>query len=290
VAAEDQDLLIMLLVALAVLGVAALLATAVSVRLRRENQRLLAEVESLRRPVLGRPVLEGAPHRAAKAAGWAVRAVVDTAGRVRERGFVGGVLLAPIEELAGWALQGEDEIEAAAMPDGTVAFLFSDIEGSTELNERLGDREWIKVLAAHDRAVRAAVTRHGGHVVKTQGDGFMVAFGSAEDAVATAVDVQRAVPGGHRRLRHADVRVRIGVHVGPAVSRDGDYFGRNVAMAARVAARARGGQVLVSEDVRTALVDGSAPEDRSDDRLVALDPVELKGLAGKHVLYAVSTG
>jgi adenylate cyclase len=285
VAAEDQDLLVVLLVALAVLGVAALLATADSVRLRRENQRLLAEVESLRRPVL-----EGAPHRAARAAGWAVRAVVDTAGRVRERGFVGGVLLAPVEELVGWALQGEEEIEAAAMPDGTVAFLFSDIEGSTELNERLGDREWIKVLAAHDRAVRAAVTRHGGHVVKTQGDGFMVAFGSAEDAVATAVDVQRAVPGGHRRLRHADVRVRIGVHVGPAVSKDGDYFGRNVAMAARVAARARGGQVLVSEDVRTALVDGTAPEDGSDDGLVALDPVELKGLAGKHVLYAVSTG
>jgi adenylate cyclase len=283
VAAEDQDLLVVLLVALAVLGVAALLATAVSVRLRRENQQLQAEVESLRRPVLGRPALEGAPHRAAKAAGWAVRAVVDTAGRVRERGFVGGVLLAPIEELAGWALQGEDEIEAAAMPDGTVAFLFSDIEGSTELNEQLGDPEWIKVLAAHDRAVRAAVDRHGGHVVKTQGDGFMVAFGSAEDAVATAVDVQHAVPGGHRRLRRADVRVRIGVHVGPAVSRDGDYFGRNVAMAARVAARARGGQVLVSEDVRAAL----GPD---NERLVALDPVELKGLAGEHVLYAVPTG
>jgi adenylate cyclase len=282
VAAEDQDLLVGMLVAVGLLGLVALTTTVVALRLRRENQRLLAQVESLRRPVL-----ESAPHRAAKAAGWAVRAVVDTAGRVRERGFVGGVLLAPIEELAGWALQGEEEIAAAAMPDGTVAFLFSDIEGSTELNERLGDREWIKVLAAHDRAVRAAVDRHGGHVVKTQGDGFMVAFGSAEDAVATAVDVQRAVPGGHRRLRRADVRVRIGVHVGPAVSKDGDYFGRNVAMAARVAARARGGQLLVSEDVRTAMVDGEGPD---DERLVALDPVELKGLAGKHVLYAVPTG
>jgi adenylate cyclase len=275
VAAEDQDLLVWLVVALAAVAVAS---TVVAVRLRRENELLRGELASLRRPQL-----EGAPQKALQAAGWAMRAVVDTAGRVRERGFVGGVLLAPIEELAGWAMQGQDEIAAAAMPDGTVAFLFSDIEGSTELNERLGDRDWIKVLTVHDRLVRKAVERHGGHVVKTQGDGFMVAFGSAADAVATAVAVQRAVPDAHRRLRQAAVRVRIGVHVGPAVSRDGDYFGRNVAKAARVAARAAGGQVLVSEEVRDALLDDEGAE------LASAGTFELKGLAGEHTLYAVPT-
>ena len=278
-AAEDQDLLVWLVVALAVLAVVAGTATVLAVRLRRENETLRAELVSLRRPQL-----EGAPQKALQAAGWAMRAVVDTAGRVRERGFVGGVLLAPIEELAGWAMQGQDEIAAAAMPDGTVAFLFSDIEGSTELNERLGDRGWIKVLTVHDRLVRKAVERYRGHVVKTQGDGFMVAFGSAADAVATAVAVQRAVPDGHRRLRQAAVRVRIGVHVGPAVSRDGDYFGRNVAKAARVAARAGGGQVLVSEEVRDAML---AEDDGAE--FTSAGTFELKGLAGEHTLFAVPT-
>ena len=79
-----------------------------------------------------------------------------------------------------------------AGPDGSVAILFSDIEGSTELNERLGDKEWVRLLARHDAAVRSAIERHGGHVVKTQGDGFMAAFGSPEPAVRSAIAVQQA--------------------------------------------------------------------------------------------------
>ncbi|WP_203231303.1 adenylate/guanylate cyclase domain-containing protein [Nocardioides caldifontis] len=270
-----------LLVALVVVSVvslgAAVAAGVLAVRLRGENRRLREELEELRRPLR-----DAAPQKALQAAGWAVRTVVDTAGRVRERGIVGGLLLAPIEELTGWALQGEDEIAAAARPDGTVAFLFSDIEGSTGLNDRLGDREWVRVLAAHDRAVRAVVGRHGGHVVKTQGDGFMVAFGTPDQAVAAAVEVQRVVPARHRRLRRTGVRVRIGVHVGSAVSREGDYFGRNVAKAARVAARAEGGQVLVSEEVRAAL----HPDERLE--VTPVGTVELKGLPGGHPLHAVA--
>ena len=274
-AAEDQHLLVWLLVALAVLAVVAGAASVVAVRLRRENEKLHAELASLRRPQL-----EGAPQKALQAAGWAMRAVVDTAGRVRERGFVGGVLLAPIEDLAGWAMQGQDEIAAAAMPDGTVAFLFSDIEGSTELNERLGDRAWIKVLTVHDRLVRRAVERHGGHVVKTQGDGFMIAFGDARAAVLCSLGVQQALDEDPERWD--EIRVRMGVHMGTSVRRGDDLFGRNVAMAARVAGLAGGGEILISEPVHEA-VGGLAGYRFGPPR-----EVELKGLQGTHMVYAVA--
>lgn len=234
-----------------------------------------AELERLRDQ---QPLLT--PTVAQQAAGWAVKTVVGTAVRVRERGFVGGLLLAPIEELTQWAAEDRDEIAAVAAPDGTVTILFSDIEDSTRLNERLGDDRFVRLLAEHDRVVRAAVGRRGGHVVKSQGDGFMVVFGSPAAAVAAARTIQRRVSGpGSRRLRRTPIRVRIGIHAGTAVARDGDYFGRNVAKAARVAALAEGGQILVTDEVREALGD-----------TVPLQPCgtqELKGLAGGHALWLV---
>ena len=135
-----------------------------------------------------------------------------------------------------------------AGPDGSVAILFSDIEGSTELNERLGDKEWVRLLARHDAAVRSAIDRHEGQVVKTQGDGFMAAFPSPEQAVRSAISIQQAFDRG-RRKGPAAVLVRIGIHHGDVVHRDNDIFGRNVAQAARVAALAKGGEILVSDTV-----------------------------------------
>ncbi|MGM3214181.1 adenylate/guanylate cyclase domain-containing protein, partial [Klebsiella pneumoniae] len=74
-----------------------------------------------------------------------------------------------------------------ASRDGTVTLFFSDIEGSTALNDELGDRTWVRVVAWHDRVVRARVVENDGHVVKTQGDGFMVAYADAVQAVRCAV-------------------------------------------------------------------------------------------------------
>jgi class 3 adenylate cyclase len=144
-----------------------------------------------------------------------------------------------------------------ALPSGTVTFVFSDIEGSTTLLKRLGER-YGEVIAEHRRIVRETFGAQGGVEIDTQGDSFFYAFASARDAVAAAVDVQRAHadhawPDGER------VRVRIGLHTGePAVVEEG-YVGVDVVRAARLAAAGQGGSVLLSEATR-ALLGSSLPE------------------------------
>ncbi len=177
---------------------------------------------------------------------------------------------------------GSVRVAATTTPDGTVAILFSDIEGSTALNHELGDGGWVRLLAKHDAVATRAVGRHGGHVVKTQGDGFMVAFPSATAAVAAAGEVQRRITRARPGSRLAGVAVRIGVHRGSAVHRDGDLFGRNVAYAARVAAQADGGEVLVSDTVLEALEADGTPVPVLESR-----EVDLKGIPGTQVVHAL---
>ncbi len=144
------------------------------------------------------------------------------------------------------------------VPSGTVTFMFTDVEGSTALWER-EPQLMAEALARHDNVVREAVVAHGGYVFSTGGDGFAVAFGRARDAVSAAVALQRALlversPDGVR------LRVRIGLHTGEAIERDGDYFGSSVNRAARLMSLAAGGEVFVSsstaELVRDRLPDG----------------------------------
>lgn len=210
----------------------------------------------------------------------AAKVMVDTASRVREQGF-GRALRGSIAEISGWAESEQPEIRRFAADDGTVGILFSDIEDSTALNEELGDREWMRVLSAHDKIVRDSVERNDGHIVKSQGDGFMLAFADVEDALRCAVDVERAIEKGNRRLRKTPIKVRIGIHVGSAVAKDGDLFGRNVAYAARVAGEADGGEILVSEPVRERL------GGENGFRWSKPRTVELKGLPGEHQVFAV---
>jgi class 3 adenylate cyclase len=210
----------------------------------------------------------------------AVKTVWQTANLVRKEGF-GAAVRSSIEDLADWAEVERPDL-ARVTPDGKVAILFSDIEESTALNERLGDRAWVKLIGEHDKLVRKLVRQRSGHVVKSQGDGFMIAFAHAEEAVRCGIDMQDALQKEAERKRHNRVRVRIGVHMGRSVRRGDDLFGRNVAMAARVAAEADGGEILVSDTVREALSDC---EDLSfDDGRDA----DLKGFAGTHRLYAVA--
>ena len=137
-----------------------------------------------------------------------------------------------------------------ALPSGRVAFVFTDIEDSTVLFVRLGDA-YRAVLAQHDTILRGAVVRWGGVEVKSAGDGLFLAFADPVDAVNACADAQRALhaagwPDG------VTIRVRMGVHVGPADPDDGDYVALAVNQAARVSAAAHGGQVLLSEEVRRA--------------------------------------
>lgn len=211
----------------------------------------------------------------------AVRRVIRTASKVRSHG-IGGLIQSTVEDLQSWASDDERaDILNMAASDGTVTLFFSDIEDSTPLNDRLGDSTWVRVLAAHDRVLRAQIERYRGQVVKTAGDGFMVAFRDAEAACRAALGIQRDLPRDVTLRRYGPILVRIGIHTGQVVARDGDYFGRNVAMAARVANLAHGGEILASDAVREALDEDAALT------LVERDAVELKGLAGEHVVWEI---
>ncbi len=104
----------------------------------------------------------------------AVKTVWQTANLVRKEGF-GAAVRSSIEDLADWAEVERPDL-ARVTADGKVAILFSDIEESTALNERVGDRAWVKLIGEHDKLVRKLVKERSGHVVKSQGDGFMIAF------------------------------------------------------------------------------------------------------------------
>ncbi len=207
----------------------------------------------------------------------AIRTVWQTADSLIKKG-VGATVRNSIEDLAGWARVERPDL-ARLTADGQVVIVFSDIEGSTELNDALGDRDWVKLLEQHNKLFYKHVDEHGGHVVKTQGDGFMIAFGDARAAVLCSLGVQQALDEDPERWD--EIRVRMGMHMGTSVRRGDDLFGRNVAMAARVAGLAGGGEILVSDTVHDA-VDGLAGIRFGPPR-----EVELKGLQGTHTVYAI---
>lgn len=131
------------------------------------------------------------------------------------------------------------------LPSGTVTFLFSDIEGSTRLLQRLGQR-YVEALAEHQRLLRAAWAAHAGVEVDTQGDAFFVAFARAQDALAAAVDAAQALaaypwPDG------TTLAVRIGLHTGSPTLAGDKYVGIDVHRAARIASAGHGGQILLSQ-------------------------------------------
>jgi class 3 adenylate cyclase/tetratricopeptide (TPR) repeat protein len=162
-----------------------------------------------------------------------------------------------------------------AATDGRLTILFSDIEGYTSMTERLGDRRAQAVVRAHNEIVRNAVAEHGGTEVKNQGDGFMLAFAEPGEALECARAIRRAIAGHDFGADVGTVQVRMGVHTGEVIREAQDFYGRTVIMAARIAALAQGGEVLVSQAAGDA-APGSA--------LGAPRTVELKGLAGEHAV------
>jgi class 3 adenylate cyclase len=173
------------------------------------------------------------------------------------------------------------DLGPAAAPDGTVTIMFSDIEDSTVLTDRLGDRRWMELLRAHNEIITQAVESHDGFNVKSQGDGFMLAFSSGRRAIHCAIDIQRALAELRESEPDSSVRVRIGLHAGEAIRDQDDFFGRNVILAARVASEAKGDEILVSSLLRE-LVSSSGDIDFGGSR-----EVELKGLPGVHTICEV---
>jgi adenylate cyclase len=271
--------------AVVILGVLLCAAFAAVVALSIQLTRTRSEVDELQAALEVESGATRAPRttQAVQTAGLAMRTALDTVARMRERG-VRSTLLESIDDFTRWALEDRGEIARVAGPDGEVTIFFSDIENSTALNSELGDEEWVKLLAAHDKLLHTYVDRHRGMIVKSQGDGYMVVFSTPELALGASLDIQRALSAKRqrsRRLRRTPIRVRIGLHTGTAIEKEGDYFGRNVAMAARVASMADGGEILVSTDIAERLADSS------EFAFTEEDTVEFKGLPGEHRLFSV---
>jgi eukaryotic-like serine/threonine-protein kinase len=201
--------------------------------------------------------------------------------RLEERGARGIDLTSSIEAVAISVEHDRPDLAPVAAPDGTVTIMFSDIEASTHLTERLGDPAWLALLRRHDRIVRRQLMAHGGFEVKSQGDGFMMAFGSARSAVHCAIAIQAEFT--HYRERHPGepLHVRIGLHTGEVVRERDDFYGKNVILAARIAGQARGDEILVSALLRE-LVSSTREFVFADER-----ELELKGLSGSHLVYCV---
>jgi class 3 adenylate cyclase len=154
----------------------------------------------------------------------------------------------------------------------TVTLLFTDVAGSTELMERLGDDAADRVRREHFATLREASRAHDGTVVKNLGDGLMLAFASALGAVACAVAMQQRIAACNEAVGDERMGLRIGVNAGEAICVEGDYFGTPVVVAKRLCDRAQSGQVLVSDVVLTLV--GA----RSGHGFTALGPQSLKGL------------
>jgi predicted ATPase/class 3 adenylate cyclase len=171
---------------------------------------------------------------------------------------------------------------ATSAPTGTVTFLFTDIEGSTRLEQEIGTVRYAGLRERHREILRTTFLIHGGAEQSTEGDSFFVVFGSAREAVAAAVEAQRAL-ATEPWPADAPIRVRMGLHSGEAGMAGGTLVGLDINRAARIAAAAHGGQILVSDATR-ALITTGLPD---DVRLRDLGEHRLRDLAGPERLVQI---
>jgi predicted ATPase/class 3 adenylate cyclase len=160
-----------------------------------------------------------------------------------------------------------------AQPAGTVTLLFTDIEGSTRLLERLGRERYADALTLHRRLLRGAFEQHGGYEVDYEGDAFFVVFSRAEDAVAAAASAQHALAAAEWP-DDQEFRVRMGIHTGEPLAVPPKYVGLDVHRAARIMAAGHGGQVLLSQTTRDLLDDRFAVRDLGEHRLKDLSAAQ----------------
>jgi predicted ATPase/class 3 adenylate cyclase len=223
----------------------------------------------------------GLPHRAERVLAVKVQAQEKVAPGLTPPPRAKRTIRSTIEQILPSALADAPSLARHSDEQGTVTILFTDIEGSTALAQRLGDKAYHALLAEHNRILREQVGRHGGHEVKSIGDGFMVAFASAARALSCAVDIQKAFASYNQDYPEEPIAVRVGLNTGESIEEAGDYFGTAVTLAARIADRAQGGQILVSEVVRTVGGSLAGVEFRDAGRK------QLKGIKGRQRVYEV---
>ena len=203
------------------------------------------------------------------------------ATKVKLQGVASGDIKTSIDAVAATVLANQPDLRQHAAPDGTVTILFSDIESHTAINERLGDQRWMELLREHNALVRKQIQSHEGYEVKTEGDGFMVAFGSARKAVQCAIAIQRSFAKRNDDAEES-VLVRIGLHTGEPIKEDNDFYGTQVTQAARIGNEANGGEILVSALLK------ELTEAGGDIEFDGGREIELKGLTGTQRVFAVN--
>jgi class 3 adenylate cyclase len=164
-----------------------------------------------------------------------------------------GKLGAELDLRRAMDMLGEEISQSLAMASAPAArmvktFMFTDIVGSTKLAEAMGEKPWSKLLAWHDRALRALFEKHRGEEVKQLGDGFFVAFDEPGDAVECAVAIQRKLDE-HSESAGFAPDVRIGLHHAEATRKGSDYEGKGVHEAARIGDIGNAGEIVASEQV-----------------------------------------
>jgi adenylate cyclase len=173
----------------------------------------------------------------------------------------------------------EPVVQHAELDQGTITIVFSDIENSTQRATAMGDGAWMKVLKNHNDIIARHVREWNGTVVKNQGDGFMLTFNGARQALRAMIGVQGELEEEAARNADTAVRIRVGVHTGEVIAEEGDIFGKHVMLAARVGGLADGGEILVSSIVKE-IAGARGDLDFGEPKVVAL-----KGIEGDHVVY-----
>jgi class 3 adenylate cyclase len=180
------------------------------------------------------------------------------------------IVLEEVEELLPWQLRGRAQTQRVQR-----TFMFTDIVGSTNLVEALGDEAWENLLGWHDQTLRKLFMKHCGEEVKQVGDGFFVAFDEATEALECAAEIQRLL-AEHRKQNGFAPQVRIGLHKATATRKGQDYGGKGVHAAARVGGLAAGGEIIATTEV---MAETSSRFPVSEARSVSLkgvsEPVEI---------------
>jgi class 3 adenylate cyclase len=209
---------------------------------------------------------------------WIERVLAD---KLRAQGVDASDTLTSIDAVVSAVERERPDLQRHAAPDGTVTLMFSDMEGFTQMTERLGDRKAHLVIRDHNRIVREQIEAFGGYEVELQGDGFLLAFASARRALDCGISIQRAFEAYSEEHQEQPIRVRIGLHTGEAIREAHKFFGKSVILAARIAAQALAGEILVSslvKELTASAGDLSFGKGRS---------VNLKGLSGAYTLHPV---
>lgn len=166
-----------------------------------------------------------------------------------------------------------------AAVEGTLTIVFSDVEGFTQMTERLGDEATFNLMKIHHDVVRRNVRKFAGQEVELMGDGFLLSFPAPLEAVACSVAIQRELARYSELHPDRPIRVHVGIHTGSVLEEEGRYFGRTVIMASRISAVAKGTEILLSE----AAAKGAGDQ----GPFLVREPQMLKGVAEPQVLYEV---